>query len=60
MEKQERRQKVNLIAPASYWQATKEDIDNLTGGCGPGDAGDLIVPDKILGVSILEACKIHD
>jgi hypothetical protein len=29
-------------------------------GCGPGEFGNKLVPDKILGLSITEACCIHD
>ena len=29
-------------------------------GCGPGDIGDYLVPDNILGVSVREACRVHD
>jgi hypothetical protein len=31
-----------------------------TFSCGPGDFGDYLVPDKILGVDVTEACRIHD
>jgi hypothetical protein len=29
-------------------------------GCGPGDVGDYLVPDRILGISVRECCRIHD
>ena len=29
-------------------------------GCGPGDVGDYLVPDRILGLSVVEACRVHD
>ncbi len=32
----------------------------LTLGCGPGDVGDYLVPDRILGLSVVEACRVHD
>ena len=51
---------VNLIAPVSFWKATQEEVDKHTGGCGPGKYGNYLVPNKILGISIIEACRIHD
>ena len=30
------------------------------GGCGPGNFGDRLVPDSILGVNIKPACYLHD
>ena len=32
----------------------------LDRGCGPGEFGDKLVPDSILGLSIQTACAIHD
>jgi hypothetical protein len=32
----------------------------LNRGCGPGEFGDKLVPDKILGLSIQICCAIHD
>lgn len=46
--------------PSSYIEASKEDIDNSTGGCGPGKLGDWFVPDKLLGESVFLACRCHD
>lgn len=49
-----------LIAPDSYWKATPEEIDEHTGGCGPGWFGDLLVPDTMYGESVFLACQVHD
>ena len=47
--------------PCCYHAATKDQKDGIVGGCGAGDGfGDYIVPDKLLGLSIKKACKIHD
>jgi len=49
-----------LFAPQSYWDATPEEIEEYTGGCGPGKLGDYFVPDTLYGESIFLACQIHD
>lgn len=49
-----------LLAPVSYWNASKEEIENKTGGCGPGKIGDWFVPDTMFGESVFLACQIHD
>lgn len=51
---------LDLIAPDSFWKTLKEEVDKCQGGCGPGKKGDYLVPDKIFGISITEACRIHD
>lgn len=54
------REGFNLLAPDSYWQATEEEIEEHTGGCGPGKLGDAFVPDTMYGESVFLACQIHD
>lgn len=49
-----------LLVPQSYIDATEEEINAKTGGCGPGWLGDLLVPDTMLGESVFLACRIHD
>ena len=50
---------VKLFAPESYYSDPR--VEEIVGGCGPGKGfGDWIVPDRIWGVSIVEACKRHD
>lgn len=51
---------VALYAPISYWETSIEEVDKVTGGCGPGGFGDFLVPDRIWGLSIFIACRIHD
>lgn len=47
-----------LFAPESYYNDPR--VTEIAGGCGPGEIGDWIVPDRVWGVSIKDACKIHD
>ena len=50
--------KVKLLAPAEYLKLLETDPDflnSITGGCGPGGSGDILVPDKILGINIRRA-----
>ena len=50
---------VKLFAPESYYSDSR--VNEVVGGCGPGKGfGDWCVPDRIWGVSIIDACKIHD
>lgn len=51
--------KHGLLAPLSYWQATQERLEEVVNGCGPAALGELI-PDKIWGLVITDACNIHD
>ena len=46
--------------PCSVLRATKDQLEECTGGCGPGGVGDMLVPDTIWLLSIKDACKIHD
>jgi len=46
--------------PCSVLRATKGQLEECTGGCGPGGVGDMLVPDTIWFLSIRDACKIHD
>lgn len=49
-----------LKAPQSFWLASEEERSMFTGGCGPGGAGDYLVPDTIWFLNIKLACQIHD
>lgn len=49
-----------LVAPKTYWNASQEEIEAKTGGCGPGNIGDWFVPDTMYGESVFLACQIHD
>ena len=46
----------NLEYPPGY----KNSASALSGGCGSDKAWIDLVPDKIFGLDITEACKIHD
>ena len=48
------------MAPASYWVSNEKTILEHTGGCGPGELGDALVPDTAWGESLFLACQIHD
>ena len=52
--------KVELYAPAKYWACDSELLDRITTGCGPGKFGDFLVPDTMYGLSVKQACRIHD
>jgi len=49
-----------LIAPLSFWNASEDEIDAKTGGCGPGNIGDWFVPDTLYGEPVFLACRVHD
>jgi len=51
---------VLLYAPNSFYNLSDSAILESTGGCGPGKAGDLIVPDTAWGLNLKRACRIHD
>ena len=52
--------KMKLKAPPSYHKATPEQRYERSNGCGPHNGLAEQVPDHLLGVSINEACAIHD
>jgi hypothetical protein len=53
--------KVDLFADAACWDFKWSHPDEFNSyGCGPGGVGDFLVPDTVYGLSIREACKIHD
>ena len=47
-----------LLAPIDFWNLPDEKRESY--GCGPGKLGDLLVPDTFYGLSIKQACEIHD
>ena len=49
-----------LAAPQSFWDADQDLRDAVAGGCGPGGSGDMLVPDRMYGLKVTSACKIHD
>lgn len=50
----------DLLVPQSFINATQKEIEDKTGGCGPGGIGDWFVPDTMYGESVFLACQIHD
>ena len=51
---------IKLYAPPSYWRCSSDELNAVTGGCGPGGKGDYLVPDTMYGLSVFRACQIHD
>jgi len=51
-----------LAAPDSFWYYSGfgNDLGDVINGCGPGGLGDLLIPDRVYGLNIKPACKIHD
>jgi len=49
-----------IEAPDSYWNASDGEIIRVTGGCGAGKYGDMIIPDTMYGLSMTLICRIHD
>lgn len=49
-----------LHAPATYRKATITLVEEMTNGCGAAGAKFDFVPDRIYGLRITEACRIHD
>jgi len=50
---------MKLHAPAEWWQLSREEQLAMSNGCGP-HAIEPLIPDSIFGLSIEEACRIHD
>lgn len=48
-----------LIAPESYWNLNEDEKYEITNGCGPANATDII-PSRICCVNLRPACDIHD
>ena len=46
--------------PECWLFSTEHEKDFLSFGCGPGGAGDKLVPDTMYGLDISPACRIHD
>lgn len=49
-----------LTASQSYLDASPEVVAAVVNGCGPGGWKFDIIPDTVFGLSIKEACNIHD
>jgi len=51
---------LGIIASDNYWNASEEVRKIVSAGCGPNGWKVDIVPDRILFLSVKDACKIHD
>jgi hypothetical protein len=52
---------MKLFVPFDCQKFIEEHPDEFkTYGCGPGGIGDYLVPDTVWGLSIRQACRIHD
>ena len=49
-----------LEAPLTYRVAPTSALEGVINGCGPGGWKYDVIPDHLIGVSIVEACNIHD
>lgn len=49
---------MKLYAPLSYWTATQNELKESCNGCGAKKG--IKVPDTFYGLSITQACNIHD
>lgn len=49
-----------LFAPSHYWRLQPWEKREICNGCGTKGLGGILVPDTLYGVSIEEACNIHD
>ena len=53
--------KLELFADADCWDFKRDFVDEFESyGCGPGGLGDFLVPDTVWGLSIRDACRVHD
>ncbi len=50
---------LGLLAPESYWKMSHDEMYELTNGCGPEKATDLI-SNSIFGADLKLSCDIHD
>jgi hypothetical protein len=52
---------LKLFAPAGYWTCSDSVRLRIVSGCGPGGGWKaLLVPETLWGLSVNEACNIHD
>ncbi|MBA1447074.1 MAG: DUF1353 domain-containing protein [Chromatiales bacterium] len=50
----------NLYAPDSYYLASDTERALVCNGCGSKGLGGFLVPDTLYGLSVTDACQIHD
>jgi hypothetical protein len=51
---------LKLQAPPAFWVFHKDTLAELVNGCGPGGWKGVAIPDTVYGLSIKQACDIHD
>jgi len=52
---------MKLFAHPKCWKFIEEHPEEFQSfGCGPGGIGDILVPDRIYGLDVSDACRIHD
>lgn len=51
---------VKLLLPELQNRLSEDEINQIAGGCGPNKLGDKFIPDKILGLCVTDACRVHD
>ena len=51
---------VEMFAPEDYWMASLNKREMVCNGCGTAGWKGKFVPDSIWGLSVVEACHIHD
>ena len=51
---------MKLLAPTTYLEASNELKNRICNGCGPDGLIGKLVPEHLFGVSIADACNIHD
>jgi len=51
---------VELYAPERYWNLTAEQHHAFTNGCGTGGWKGELIPETVWGLSVSDACDIHD
>ena len=52
---------IELYADVNCWKFKAQYPEEFASyGCGPGGFGDFLVPDTVYGLSIRNACRIHD
>lgn len=51
---------MKLYAPKEYQDATPDQRNAVSNGCGSKGLGGWFVPDTLWGLSITESCDIHD
>ncbi len=49
-----------LQAPEEYWKLDNEEKKKLLNQCGPDGPLNQLVPNHLLGLSVISSCNVHD